>query len=61
MEGLPPLSLSSGPAMAGGPTSSGGSSTGDFYHNRESWPQTLARALPLAIVAGVVLWLVARK
>lgn len=55
--GLPPLSLSSGPAISGGPTSTGASYTGAFTYGKDGWQQSLAKAVPFALVLGVVWWL----
>lgn len=58
--GLPPLSLSSGPAIAGGPTQSGvgGFHTGAFYNNADpSRQNTIRLAILGAAVLGVIyLW-----
>ena len=54
--GLPPLSLSTGPAISGqAPVSSGGIQTGDFY--RSPRPSPLATLLPALALAGIA-WLI---
>lgn len=54
---LPPLNLSSGPAIAGGPTTSGPATSGNFSYSSPDWKQTLAKVLPVVIVAGGLWWL----
>lgn len=52
-----PLNLSSGPAIAGGPTSSGPAYTGAFYYKSSDWKQTAAKVIPFALVIGGLWWL----
>ena len=63
MEGLPPLSLSSGPAISGGGAYYGGvPSTGAFiYNGRRTMTETIAANLPLVLIVGAALWLAYRK
>ncbi|SFN65219.1 hypothetical protein SAMN05216224_108143 [Thioclava dalianensis] len=57
---IPSLNLSSGPAVSGGPTSSGAGTTGGFYYNSSDWKQTAAKVVPVVLVAGAVWWLLKR-
>jgi len=58
--GIPPLSLSSGPAISGGGAFYGGTGqTGVFtYYGRKGPIEQITSNLPLLIGAGVVAWLI---
>lgn len=57
MAGMPPLSLSSGPAVSGGPTTANGGASGAFYVQRKAdWKAQLAAALPYLVIGGAVFW-----
>jgi len=59
---LPPLSLSTGPAIAGGPTESGAALTGDFIvTGGDRWQERLAVVLPVVILGGVLWFLTGRN
>ncbi len=59
---LPPLSFSTGPAISGGPTESGGVATGEFsVTHGDSWATRLMTVAPIILGGLGVLWLVARK
>lgn len=58
---LPPLSLSTGPAISGGPTSSGAVETGDFIVNTERWQERLVVALPVIGLGVAALWFLRRS
>lgn len=54
---LPPLQLSSGPAVSGGPTTANGGASGAFYvQRRADWKSQMAAALPYLVIGGLVLW-----
>lgn len=60
---LPPLSLSSGPAVSEAGGSGGQSTTGAFHFKSaaaETWQEVARQALPWAI-GGLVVWLALRK
>lgn len=58
--GLPPLSLSTGPAVSGGNPATGGATDGTFSVNfggAKSAPQMLVSELPLLVIGGLAAWL----
>ena len=57
---LPPISLSSGPAISGGPTSSGPISTGDFLVDRRGGTAEIVRYLIIAAAALGAVWIYRR-
>lgn len=59
---LPPLSLSTGPAISGGGTNaSGPAQTGEFVFNRRArWQDRLALAVPVLVLGGV-LWMLKKS
>lgn len=61
--GIPPLSLSSGPAISGGGAYQGGTgATGDFtYYGRQGPMEKIVQNAPLIVAAGVVAWLMFKK
>jgi len=59
---LPPLSLSTGPAISGGPTESGGTATGNFsVIHGDTWSNRLMIVAPIILGGLGVLWLVTKK
>jgi hypothetical protein len=56
---LPPLNLSSGPAVSGGPTTATGATFGAFNVQRGAtpWQSQLAGSLPLFLLAGALFWI----
>lgn len=59
--GLPPLQLSSGPAVSGSEGVGGSAATGAMNFNRKpSWQENVAKFAPLALGA-VILWAVLKK
>jgi hypothetical protein len=59
--GIPPLQLSSGPAVSGGaPFYGGRAATGDFtYQGRQTPGEMLAQAVPFVVLVGAA-WLILR-
>jgi hypothetical protein len=59
--GLPPLQLSSGPAVSGAEGVGGSAQTGAMEFNRKpSWQENVAKFAPLAIGA-IILWALLKK
>ena len=59
--GMPPLQLSSGPAISEAPGGQSTGVTGDFFFKRDpAWLDALKSAMPL-VLAGGVLWLAMRR
>jgi len=55
---LPPLSLSTGPAISGAPTESGGTATGAFsVIHGDTWATRLMIVAPVILGGLAVLWL----
>jgi hypothetical protein len=58
---LPPLQLSSGPAVSEAGGSTGAGFTGDFFFKRDpAWVDLAKSALPVVAVLGAVWWLTRR-
>lgn len=59
--GLPPLSLSSGPAVSSAAGYDGNSGTGPFFYKREAGiGASIERLAPLMVI-GVLAWLAVKK
>lgn len=64
MSPLPPLNLSTGPAIAGGPTTGGNAMSGAFTYTRDGTKggfSTLAQSLPMALALVAAAWFISRK
>lgn len=58
--GIPPLSLSSGPAVSDAQSGGGSAFTGAFFTRPQPAPSLIERAAPWIAIAGVA-WLIIRK
>lgn len=64
MAGMPPLSLSTGPAVSTGGPTGGGTATGPFNITRRdpvNGTQEAIRAIPLVIGAIALIWIFNRR